>query len=215
MPPSSGRIGREATVRQARPEDALSQKRIGTMTRRIALLALLLVLTLGLLSRGSPPRVPTPVHSNSNVSASAPSAATSQPAQRGTTYQQPSVPRTTYQQQPRGSCEQQAPPTIAQQQGNCPQGGDHVPGTVDRNGRVRCARCGRYMSASALSYQPPAASYQQQPSTSYQQQAPPATSCRQPQTYQQQGNYPQGGDHVPGKVDRNGRTHCARCGRFM
>ena len=29
------------------------------------------------------------------------------------------------------------------------------------------------------------------------------------------GDCPQGGSHVPGKVDRNGRTHCRKCGRFM
>ncbi len=29
------------------------------------------------------------------------------------------------------------------------------------------------------------------------------------------GACPQGGGHVPGKVDANGRLHCARCGRFM
>ena len=26
---------------------------------------------------------------------------------------------------------------------------------------------------------------------------------------------PQGGNHVPGKVDANGRLHCAKCGQFM
>ncbi len=29
------------------------------------------------------------------------------------------------------------------------------------------------------------------------------------------GNCPQGGNHVRGKVDRNGRVHCAKCGQFM
>jgi len=29
------------------------------------------------------------------------------------------------------------------------------------------------------------------------------------------GTCPQGGGHVPGKTDRNGRLHCSKCGRFM
>jgi len=127
-----------------------------------------------------------------------------EPAQPTASDQQPSAPVVSY---PSGGTYQAA--------GDCPQGGNHVPRKADGNGRVYCARCGRYMGGSAPSSQPPAASYQKQPSASYQQQAPPATSYRQPQTYRQQGNCPQGGNHVPGKVDRNGRTHCARCGRFV
>ena len=29
--------------------------------------------------------------------------------------------------------------------GACPKGGSHVPGKVDANGRLHCAKCGRYM----------------------------------------------------------------------
>lgn len=29
------------------------------------------------------------------------------------------------------------------------------------------------------------------------------------------GNCPKGGNHAPGKRDRNGKLHCAKCGRFM
>lgn len=29
------------------------------------------------------------------------------------------------------------------------------------------------------------------------------------------GNCPRGGSHVPGKTDRRGRLHCAKCGRYM
>jgi len=51
------------------------------------------------------------------------------------------------------------------------------------------------------------------PSTSY---APPPVQQRPAIGRQRsQGNCPQGGNHVPGKVDANGRTHCANCGRFM
>ena len=39
----------------------------------------------------------------------------------------------------------------------------------------------------------------------------------QTQTYQPgaSGKCPRGGSHARGKVDRNGKTHCAKCGRFM
>ena len=39
----------------------------------------------------------------------------------------------------------QSSSTPAQTQGNCPRGGDHTPGTRDRNGRLHCAKCGRFM----------------------------------------------------------------------
>ncbi len=59
---------------------------------------------------------------------------------------------------------------------------------------------------------PPAVTYPQP-------QAPVVTYTPPVQSYQapapSYGSCPRGGAHVPGKVDRNGRTHCGKCGRYM
>jgi len=45
--------------------------------------------------------------------------------------------------------------------------------------------------------------------------ARPRTAASTPIRSTGGGKCRQGGAHVPGKVDRNGRTHCAKCGQFM
>lgn len=42
-----------------------------------------------------------------------------------------------------------------------------------------------------------------------------ARSSRSSSSRSTGGSCPQGGGHVGGKTDRNGRLHCAKCGRFM
>lgn len=60
----------------------------------------------------------------------------------------------------------------------------------------------RNQSRPAANYPPPQQSYR----------TPPAPATRP--TYGG-GSCRRGGYHVPGKVDRNGRTHCAKCGQLM
>ena len=47
----------------------------------------------------------------------------------------------------RGTARYSAPQATVQPTpaGTCPRGGPHVPGKVDKNGRLHCAKCGRYM----------------------------------------------------------------------
>lgn len=89
---------------------------------------------------------------------------------------------------------------------------DIAAGNVDRRVRevkkVEAAPSGsRYLG---VEY-PEVPKEQQQPVYS-----PPASARRALQSAPSgSSGCPQGGAHVPGKTDRNGRLHCAKCGRFM
>lgn len=68
--------------------------------------------------------------------------------------------------------------------------------------------------ASRATYAAPAATSTNQPSLPSAAYSQPAPTRGGERPYVGAA-CPHGGQHTPGKVDRNGRTHCSRCGRLM